>query len=574
MQNYQRPKEKTSIVYTKKAKCRDCYRCVRVCPVQAIKMENGQARVMEERCIACGTCIINCPQGAKAYRTDFERVLDLLSDNNTIALSIAPSFVAYYSGWEKSRLASAARLLGFSYVGETAIGAWETAVGSKIWMKARKNQSHLCTACPAVVSYVGQYAPKHLTKLVPVVSPMVAHGRLLKKADPNRKVVFVGPCIAKKKEAGINKNNLYIDAVLTFEEFDEMLKIRNIKLELCEESSFDEQAPGDSRLFPLEGGLLKTGGLDTDMLNENILAISGYEEIDAILKQIEDCPEENFIIEPLFCSNGCINGPAMRLKTNSFENRSEVLKYARNTPGQQKPEEALFDKLEARFEDELPPASVEFSDQQIKEVLEKTGKHQPEDELNCQACGYKSCRDKAIAVLSGLAETEMCMPYMRRKAEQKFETMIACDPNGIVLLNSNLEMVHFNEAFKIMFSCSDALIGKKISYLIDPESFEKLALGKETIIRQTVNHANYHLVCHQIAYVMPEENQYVGIFINVTDMQLNKEKLSEMKTETIIKAQELMEHQINMAQELAKFLGENTAKGEVLMSRLIDSMKK
>jgi iron only hydrogenase large subunit-like protein len=574
MQNYQRPKEKTSIVYTKKAKCRDCYRCVRVCPVQAIKMENGQARVMEDRCIACGTCIINCPQGAKAYRTDFERVLDLLSLNNPIALSVAPSFVAYYNGWEQVRLASAARLMGFSYVGETAIGAWETAVASKLWMKTKMNQSHLCTACPAVVSYVGQYAPQHLLKLVPVVSPMVAHGRLLKKADPNRKVVFVGPCVAKKKEAGINKNNLYIDAVLTFEEFDEMLKIRNIHLESCEESSFDEQAPGDSRLFPIEGGLLKTAGLDTDILNKNILAVSGYEEIEAILKQFEECPAENIIVEPLFCSNGCVNGPVMRLKTNAYINRKEVLNYASRKPGFQKPDEELFEKLEARFEEEIPPVSVEFTDQQIQEVLERTGKHVPEDELNCQACGYKSCRDKAVAVLSGLAETEMCMPYMRRKAEQKFETMIACDPNGIVLLNSNLEIVHFNEAFKFMFSCSDVLIGKKISYLIDPEPFEKLALGMETIIRQTVGHPNYNLVCHQIVYIMPEEKQYVGVFINVTDMQLNKEKLSEMKTETILKAQELMEHQIQMAQELAKFLGENTAKGEVLMSRLIDSMKK
>jgi iron only hydrogenase large subunit-like protein/uncharacterized Fe-S cluster-containing protein len=537
-------------------------------------MENGQAQVMAERCIACGTCIVNCPQGAKTYVTDYERVLEMLSSGESVALSIAPSYAAYYNGWEQKRLASAMRLSGFSYIGETAIGAWETAVASKKWIQEHPGIHHICTACPAVVSYVKQYAPAHSGKLLPVVSPMVAHGRLLKHAVPDRKVVFAGPCVAKKKEATINRNGVWIDAVLTFEELDEILKIKNIRFESCEESSFDEVVPGHARLFPLEGGLLRTAGMETDMLNESVIAVSGFESIEASFEDLSNHNGEALIIEPLFCSHGCINGPSMRPKTNPFISRQAVIAYANANPGRTKGMTDLFDRLETRFDEENPPASTAFTESQIVEVLQMTGKHTPEDELNCRACGYDSCRLKAIAVLSGRAEPEMCMPYMRRKAEHKFETMIACDPNGIVLLNKKLEIVHMNAAFKQLFSCTDAVIGRNIGYLIDPEPFENLASGKETILRQTVTYKNYHRVCHQILYGMPEENQFVGVFIDITDLQMNKEKLNEIKTETILKARELMDHQMNMAQELAQFLGENTAKGEVLMSRLIELMKK
>jgi PAS domain S-box-containing protein len=190
------------------------------------------------------------------------------------------------------------------------------------------------------------------------------------------------------------------------------------------------------------------------------------------------------------------------------------------------------------------------------------------------ACGFSSCRNKAIAVLQGIAEPEMCMPYMRRLAEKKFDLMIDHDPNGIILLNNTLEIVHMNAAFKKMFSCSDALIGRKISYLIDPDAFEKMATSEETLIRQTMHYSSYNLICHQISYAIPELSQYVGIFVDITDLKINKEKLNEIKTETIIRAQELIEHQISMAQEMARFLGDNTARGEVLMNKLIDSIKK
>ncbi len=574
-----RPPQKSAVVYTSKAMCRDCYRCVRICPVTAIKMENGQAQVLADQCIACGTCIAECPQKAKAYRIDYGKVLMMLEQGGPLAISLAPSFAAFYTPWEQKRLPSALRSLGFSYVGETAIGAWHTAAASREWIEAHPGENHICTACPAVVNYIAQYETEHLSALVPVVSPMIAHARMLKQQLPERKVVFVGPCVAKKSEAEQEHNRAFVDAVLTFDELEELFRIKQVNLNQCEESEFDEDAGGDSRLFPLEGGLLRTADMQTDMLHPDVIAVSGFEELSAVFESIKGEPQKNqavksWIVEPLFCKYGCINGPSDRKAGAMFIGRNRIIEYAKSKPGMVMQTDQLYAMLQARYNRIGKMLDSSFTTQQIEEVLQKTGKHKPEDELNCMACGFESCREKAIAVLQGMAEPEMCMPFMRRTAERKFDLMIEFDPNGIILLNNQLEIVHMNAAFKRMFSCSDALIGRKISYLIDPDAFEKLATTEEPLLRQTVRYTSYNLVCHQITYRIPETGQYAAIFVDITDLQLNKEKLTEIKSETIVQAQELMEHQISMAQELARFLGENTARGEVLMNKLIDSIKK
>ena len=181
---------------------------------------------------------------------------------------------------------------------------------------------------------------------------------------------------------------------------------------------------------------------------------------------------------------------------------------------------------------------------------------------------------RGVAVLEGMAEPEMCMPYMRRLAEQKADTIIDRDPNGFVLLNENLEIIRMNQAFKNMFSCSDSLVGRKISYLIDPKQFENLIAGKDDATREYNHYPNYNLMCHTVAYRLPEEEQIVGLFVDVTDSKSSKDKLNALRSETVERAQELIDHQIDMAQELARFLGENTARGEVLMKNLIDSINK
>lgn len=574
MNRIQRLPDRKAVVYTTKAKCRDCYRCVRVCPVHAIKMENGQAQVIAENCIACGTCITECPQHAKMYTTDYGKVLQMLEGNNNLIISLAPSFAAYYNEWEQKRLPSALRALGFHFVAETAAGAWHTAISTFQHINKNQNQNHICTTCPAVVNFINIYAPKYSKYLVPVASPMIAHAKLLKAEMPGYKFVFAGPCVAKKDEALSQNNANCIDAVLTFSELDELLNLKNIKLDTCEESSFDQKVNGDARLFPLEGGLLKTAGASTDIIDSHILSVSGFSEIKQVLQSIDKIKNETYIIEPLFCRYGCINGPVAKKEDNIFTKRQAIVHYSDKHPGNSSvSEDEASPRLHVDFKGS-PLKEPHFSEEQIKDTLAIIGKLTPEDELNCMACGYDSCREKAIAVLEGLAEPEMCMPYMRKMSELKFATLIQHNPNGIVILNNNLEILHINEAFKKMFACSDTIIGKNLSYLIDPKSFEKLTTGETPIIRETVSHANYSITCHQICYAIPEQEQYVGIFMDVTAFQSNKEKLSDIKSETLSKAQELLDHQIGMAQELARFLGEHTAKEETLLNYLIELAKK
>lgn len=534
-------------------------------------MSDGQAQVLPERCIACGTCIIHCPQQAKEYRPDLSKVLDMLASGQMVAASIAPSFVSYYLDWELRRLPSALRLAGFRIVGETALGAWHAAKASREHIEANPGKSHICTACPAVVNYVRRCFPKLIPALVPVASPMRMHARLIKEQTPRAKVVFVGPCVAKKDEASWQSAQDEIDAVLTFEELDELLSIKEIDLKRCEESSFDHVVPGEARLFPLEGGLLRTAGMDDNLLSSEVLAVSGHRELKQALESLSN-PATPVIIEPLWCKNGCIAGPSFSTGHNFVSDRRKVLEYNKTNPGSA--ESMLSSFTRTSFDAPVQQPKTAYTEEAIREVLQKTGKYTKQDELNCTACGYPTCRDKAIAVLDGLAEIEMCIPFMRRTAESRFETIVARDPNGIVLLDASLSIIHMNPAFKKMFSCSDALVGRKISYLIDPDCFEKLAGGKEDVIRTVMHFAPYNLICHVVAYSLPEQKQHVGVFLDITDRQSSREKLDELKSEALIKAQELVDHQIGMAQELAKFLGEHTAKGELLLKKLMDSIGK
>lgn len=561
----------SSVVFTNKAKCRDCYRCVRVCPVNAIKMENSQANVIAERCINCGTCINECPQNAKTYRKSIERLLSYIDNREMLVASIAPSFASVYPEEIHKRLPSVMRQLGFSHISETAVGAYQIAVRSKEYIEKKTNNNHLLTACPAVVNYVEKYKTDYLSILTPVVSPMIAHGKLLKKEFPKAKVVFIGPCVAKKEEAERKEFDGIIDLVLTFEEFNEILERKNIKPELSETSAFDKVPGGYSRLFPLEGGLLKTAGMETNILDAKVLAVSGYHELEDALNTISNS-DKNYIIEPLFCKHGCINGPAKGSEKYNFEHREHIISYSDNNEGDVEASIKMENDLKTHFYSRQAKNEKTFTENEIREILRKTGKNTPENELNCTACGYYTCREKAIAVLKGIAEPEMCMPYMRRKAEQKTDAIIQSDPNGIVVLDRNLNIQSMNKAFKSMFSCSNAILDKHISYLVDPVPFENLLQSNSEPVNQIVNYSNYNIACHLVAYKIPDQEQYVGVFVDITDVQYNKKRINEIKADTILQAQELIDHQVNMAQEIAKFLGENSAKGEMLMQRLIKAI--
>ena len=567
MHEAQRPQ----IVFTLTARCRDCYRCLRACPVKAIRMQNGQAYVDEKRCIACGTCIRECPQQAKTFRNDVNIAQRLIDEGHFVAASIAPSFSAVFNKWQRSRLASALRSLGIRYVGQTSQGAYHVSLQSHKLAGMDTSKPHIATACPALVNYIEKYRPELVEYLLPVVSPMVGHARLLKKKlGADTKVIFIGPCVAKKSELYRPDLADAVDCVLTFKELGLWLKQKNIDLSMCEESNFDEKPVHVAQLYPLPGGLIKTAGLNDDGLNLTLLRVDSIQGVRELLDGITE-GTDHALIEPLFCSQGCINGPGIEPGKNLFERRRDIIEYnAETEPVSVVPDaadDAIFKATFRKADSGSIPDSV--TEEEIQKVFERTGKQDPEQQLNCGACGYDSCREKAIAVILGMAEPEMCIPYMRRLAERRTDQIFSTTPNGVLMLDSELNILGMNPAFKKFFSCSDVILGRHISYLMDPAPFEKLISGMEETLDITVFHRPYNLLCRELFYMLKEEKQIVGIFINITSQQEHEKKLKEIRSQTVEQANELLEHQIKMAQNIAQFLGESTARGEELVRKLM-----
>jgi iron only hydrogenase large subunit-like protein/uncharacterized Fe-S cluster-containing protein len=589
------------IVYTLTANCRDCYRCVRVCPVKAIRIRDGQAYVDDTRCIQCGTCVRECPQHAKTIRTDTERVRELLGSGARVAVSIAPSFATVFPGWKSTRIPAALRRLGFGYVAETAEGARTVALATAALVKADPvHAGCVGGACPAVVHYIEKYRPELVDQIVPVVSPMIAHARMLKeRLGAGWSVVFVGPCAAKKQEAARPEYADAVDAVLTFMELGEWLEDEGIDLATCIESDFESPDPlasntelADARLFALAGGMLKTASIHNDGVRPDVLHTSGAESVMELL----DVPAAGWayqIVEPLFCAEGCINGPGIPHGKNLFERKNDLIRYAREKaqisafPSSQDTSAAasaadisgaaaeergetafrLPEALKAVF---IPAADIHMPDiaeSRILEVFEQTGKSSPDMQLNCGACGYKSCRDNAIAVVLGMAEPEMCIPYMRRLAEQRTDRILETSPNGIMILDDELRIVNINPAFRKMFQCGNAVLGRQVSYLMDASGFETLSDGGSERFEAVISH--YGRRFHEVLYTLRDARQYVGIFMDISDIPLQQKTTDIVRMQTLRQAQELLDHQIRMSQEIAGMLGKSTAKGEEMVHKLM-----
>ena len=551
------------IIETARANCRDCYRCVRVCPIGAIRVENRQAHVDNELCVQCGTCVRECPQHAKQILKSVSRVKGWIEEGLSVAASIAPSFAAIYSGWRATRLPAALRRLGFSAVTETAEGAAKVAEASAGF----QGEESIATCCPAVVSYIRKYKPELVNQLMPLVSPMVAHGRMLKaRLGKDTKVVFIGPCAAKKGEALRPEYADVVDAVLTFAELEEWFQEENISLSTCLESGYETFGePGNARLFPLEGGLLRAAGVSADAGAEDVLRISGAEEIKALL----DTPTSAWsytLVEPMFCRGGCIGGPCMPLEKDIFAATRDVVAYAKATldlPGSS-PEVNLATTWTAEPVMDLLP---EISEKRIQEILETTGKADQGSQLNCGACGYKTCRENAMAVARGMAESGMCVSYMRQKAERRADKIIEKSPNGIVVVDSELNIVHMNERFIRMFNSAGNNIGRPVSHIVDPYGFEKLLAGAEGT--QEAIHTRDGVKYHELIFMLPGEEELTGIYVDVSHSTFDAKQVDLIKDQSLRHARDLLAHQIRFSQEMAHYLGKSTAQTEELVQRLV-----
>ncbi len=409
------------IVTTIGQKCKRCYSCIRECPARAIRVINGQAVVIEERCITCGYCVKVCSQNAKQVLNDKDIVNNYLMNNKTYAI-IAPSFPATFPNSE-GKFISALRKLGFHYVGEAAFGADLISNYYMKYLEKTDGKTIISSPCPAIYNWIEKYFVDIVDNLANVVSPMIAMGRYLKKNfGSDIKVVFIGPCIAKKSEYRDENVSDAIDAVLTFKELKELFAEKNIKLDELEDSCFDPPYAYMGKAYPLTGGLLKTTNRQGDVLEKEIIIVEGKDRVAEILHEIADKKIQSKFVDILFCE-GCINGPAIDSTLNYYSKREKVISYIEkniNTFDKRIWKSTLYNNRDLELTRKFKPRNQkrpEPSEEQIVSILAKTNKHNKSDELNCGACGYPTCREYAIAIAKGLAEEDMCLPYLIDKLE-------------------------------------------------------------------------------------------------------------------------------------------------------------
>lgn len=558
------------VISTNVARCRDCYRCVRTCSVKAVRVQNGQATVVPELCLACGNCVRECPQGAKQVREDRAAVQEAIRAGKTVVASVAPSAPAFFGIRTFSAIEQVLQRLGFTAAGETAFGAEMVGLAHREWVETHREQWPVITSsCPVVVNLIEKYYPDLIPHLAPIVSPMVAHGRWLRQQyGPDAFIVFIGPCIAKKAEMLEESVAGAIDAALTFTELAEWMQEEGIAFPTDGDGA--EPAPRvPARLFPVEGGLVGTANMDTDMLTSHIVTTSGLSACEDVLRGIRAGKLAACLVELMACEGGCINGPAMEDHIESvYVARQRVMEYAARRQPKPMPERHEWPDLSRTYQDKHVPAP-EFSEEQIQEVLHMVDKYSPEDELNCGACGYPTCRDKAKATLRGMAEATMCIPYMRRRAESLRQVVIDVTPNPVVIVDSRLQIQDLSPSAERAFRCYRQQVAGKPLRTIMPnvDSFVQARDTGQPVVGEIVRIRD-DLIVEQTIMPVPGQSLLVGILRDITEQVRQREQLEHIREETLRRTEEVIKKQMRVAHEIAQLLGETTAETKMMLSRL------
>ena len=556
-----------------RANCKNCYKCIRACPVKAIRMKNNQAEIVEQRCITCGTCLTVCPQNAKTVKSDVEKVKTLLSEDKDVAVSLAPSFAGAFYFKNYGQVVSALKKLGFSAVYQTAVGARLIARDYARCYNDKEKSNIIPTACPAINYLIQKYYPELISSMLQVVSPMLAHGRYLKKIKGHSKVVFIGPCLAKKLE--IHDDGRHdVDAVLTFEEIKAWCSEQGIDplMEDCiEESVFSD----DANFYPVPGGTFKT--IEPLLKDQwrRFISIDGLESCMEFLEELKKGRLKNTWVEMNACRGSCSNGPAVGSTERGVFERLECIKdFARSRVVKSMgdddliPEGCLDLDLSKHFSD--MKVKIEYpSEDEIKDILAKIGKYSPEHELNCGACGYNSCREKAAAVYNGMAEIHMCIPYMRSRAESLSNLIIESTPNAIIAVDEAMKIQEMNPAAEYMFQVpKGSFTHKPLSCLFNDDDFRLVSQTRKNVINKKVILKNYGLITLQNIYYLKDHNLIIGIISDITAQEKAQQKNMEVRQKTLETTQQVIENQMRVAQEIASLLGETTAETKVMLNKV------
>lgn len=553
-----------SILEFKKVNCKDCYKCVRYCPVKSIRVKDHAASILAGECILCGNCTIVCPQHAKEDINDVPMIKVLMSKHETVIAIVAPSFAAYFNiSFETMK--STLKKLGFADVFEVAEGAHVVKTEYERLVAENPDQTWITSSCASVNYYIKRHRPEAAKYLLPVLTPMKALAKILRERYPEAKFVFIGPCLSKKGEAFENGSG--VSAVLLFEELEDWLAEENIVVH--EDESFRNQ-PRLSRLFPMSGGILATMKQETGI---NYLPISGFDGVKQTIEDVIDGKLPHCFIEMNFCKGGCVGGPSFRRKELGTLRGAVKTRQAAGT--------TIYD------EDYNVPETLDYSTTfqtkrvfrleptkaQIEAVLRQMDKFSPEDELNCGMCGYSTCREKARAVLFGKAEIDMCMPYIRKRAENYAGKIIDSVPSGILAIDMSLNISQANPAACDIFGVdATSLVGQPIGTILDENDFVNLLASDEDTLMTSIYLPDYGLYLDETLQVNRDANLIICILKNVTEEKTRHRRAMQKRQQTAAIADEIVEKQLRMVHEIASLLGETASETKIAISDLKESV--
>ena len=548
----------------KKSNCKSCFRCVRKCPIKAIRFSGNQAHIIGNECILCGNCVVQCPQNAKEIADGIEKVRVFIQSGDPVIASLAPSFVANYDGVGIESMRRALKKLGFHDVEETAIGATIVKNEYERMISEEQRDVIISSCCHSINLLIQKRFPECLEYLADVMSPMQAHCLDIKKRVPNAKTVFIGPCVAKKDEAEYYEG--IVDAVLTFEELDKMLRDGNVEPEIETDSNEKSRA----RFFPTTGGVLKT--MAQNAPGYTYLAIDGVENCMTALRDIASGKIHKCFIEMSACIGSCIGGPVMnRAKKPLVSDYLKIANYAGERDFDvEQPYAAHLRKNFSVIEHKLSDPS----ETEIMSVLRQMGKFKPSDELNCGTCGYNSCRDKAIAVIQGKAEISMCLPFLKDKAESFSDTIVKNTPNGLIVLNEDLEVQQINNAARKIMNIRSAsdVLGEPVVRILDPTVFVQVKNTGRNVRNRRTYLAEYKKYVEQTVVYDTETHMLISIMRDVTDEVVEREKKESISRQTIEVADKVVEKQMRIVQEIASLLGETAAETKIALTKLKESI--
>lgn len=550
----------TDILRLKKSNCKNCYKCIRHCPVKSIRFSGNQAHIVSSECILCGRCVVVCPQNAKEIVDETEKVKVLIQSGVAVIASIAPSFIANYQGSGIAAIEQALLQLGFAAAEETALGATLVKREYERLLKDGARNVLISSCCHSINLLVQKYFPRALPFLADVISPMQAHALDIKRRYPGAKVVFIGPCVAKKDEAAYYGD--IVDAVLTFEELSDWMTQAGV----TPARVADNDPCTKARFFPTVGGILKT--MAQDAPGYTYMAVDGVDSCIAVLKEAEAGKLQKCFIEMSACQGSCIGGPAMEKGHHSpVRDYISVTGYSgqkdfpvKDLPmGQMVKEMAYIAKKL-----ELP------TEAEIEKILRQMGKTTPKDQLNCGSCGYNTCREKAVAIYQGKAHPSMCLPFLKEKAESFSDNIISNTPNCILVLNENLEVQQINRSALEMLNLKDrsSVLGAPVVRILDPSVFLKVRDSGRAVRNKRMFLAEYGKYAEQTVLYDKEYHILIVIMRDITDEVTEQEKKESLARQTVEITDKVIGKQMRIVQEIASLLGETTAETKIALTKL------